>query len=125
MVQLDTNALFTQYINVVNKAIGQHRDEFPYNMLIKGGQKLMGDRRVGVAVYAKDAATPHDYYTVSMEQDGKLDVVEHGKAAGGPDAEWKLPESHLRQVVDNPDPYIKQPGKLNLDWLKARFKGQA
>lgn len=127
MTQLDTNALFTQYINVVNKAIHEHKDEFPYNFLLKGGEKLLGDKNIGVAVYSSDPSSPHDYFTLNMRNNGTLDVIEHGKRKGGgePKVEWKVPEGHLRQVVDDPAPYINQPAKLDLDWLRARVRGQS
>jgi len=34
---LETNALFTQYVNVVNRAMGEHRDEFPWKQLFEAG----------------------------------------------------------------------------------------
>lgn len=115
--QLDTNALFTQYVNVVNKAIGQNKNDFPFRQLTQMGEKVLGDKKIGAAVYKGDAGAPHDYFTIQLEN-GKL-RAEHGKE--GPDVEWKLDEAHLKNVVSDPDPYVDNPAKLNLDWLETRL----
>ncbi|MGM0576419.1 MAG: hypothetical protein ACQEXJ_11875 [Myxococcota bacterium] len=118
MADLTTAALFTQYLDVVNRAIGQHRDEFPYKQILAGGRKLLGDKHVGVGIYKERGDQPHDWFTIRMLDDGRLDIVEHGKAS--PDLTWKVREQHLHNVVDDPEPYIDHPAKLDLDWLRTR-----
>lgn len=115
--KLDTNALFTQYVNVVNKAMGQNRDEFPFSQLMSMGEKILGDKKIGAAVYKDDPDSPHDYFTLTYE-DGKLRAT-HGKEA--PNVEWKLDERHLENVVDDPGTFIENPARLDLDWLKTRM----
>lgn len=116
--RMDTNALFTQYLNTVNRAIGEHRDEPPYKQLLGLGEKIIGDKKIGVAVYKDDSKTPHDWFTLRL--DGKsFTIVEHGKK--NPDVSWKVKENHLREVVQNPEEYIRHPYKLDLDWLKTRI----
>ncbi len=114
---LDTNALFTQYVNVVNKALAAHRDEFPMKQLSKAGEKLVGGKEIGAAVYKNDPDAPHDYFTVTME--GGRFQAEQGK--GHPDIEWKVKQQHIENVVENPDEFIAHPLKLDLDWLSTRF----
>jgi hypothetical protein len=118
---LDTNALFTQYVNVVNKAIGEHKQEFPYKQLLEGGKKLLGDKRIGAAVYKHEADKPHEYFTLELTDNNTLQIASHGKTPEGPDVEWKVREDHLRNVVENPDEFVKHPAKLDLDWLKSRI----
>ncbi len=126
MPQLDTNALFVQYLNVVNKALGEHKHDFPYDLLFKGAKKALGDKNVGVSVYATDPDSPHDYFTIGLTDHGTFEVVDHGKAAGPerPKIAWKVPEEHMRRVVHDPQPYIDRPARLDLDWLKSRLRGQ-
>lgn len=114
---LDTNALFTQYVNVVNRAIGAHRDELPFKQLLAMGKELLKDKKIGAAVYKTDPDSPHDYFTITF-QNGKL-RAEHGKQA--PDISWKVKEAYLQKVVAKPDQYVDSPGKLDLDWLKSRL----
>lgn len=114
---MNTHALFVQYVDVVNQAIGQHRDEVPYKQLVQLGDKALGDEPFGVAVYKGDDDTPHDTFQLRLS-DGTLEVVEHGLS--GESIAWKVPEAHLRKVVDEPQAFIDGPEKLNLDWLWRR-----
>lgn len=115
--KLDDNALFTQYINVVNRAIGENRDRFPFQQLLAMGEKVLGDKKIGAAVYKSDPNRPHDYFTLSYEN-GKL-KSEHGKDA--PNISWKVKQEHLKNVVENPQRFIENPARLDLDWLKTRL----
>jgi len=115
--KLDTDALFTQYVNVVNQAVGQNRDRFPFKQLLSMGDKILGDKEIGAAIYKTDADEPHDWFTLTFDE-GKLDAT-HGK--GSPDIEWKIDRRHLEHVVADPQPYIDNPARLDLDWLKTRM----
>lgn len=114
---MQTNALFTQYLNVVNQAIGSHRDQMPYKQLIQGAGKLIGDEAFAVAVYKDDPSSPHDTFKVRLRGD-TFDLLEHGK--GGEDVAWSIPRDHLEKVVETPDRFIERPEKLQLDWLWKR-----
>lgn len=121
MVQIGSAAAFTQYLKVVNEAMGLHRKEQPWKVLFDMGGKIYGDKRIGVAMYDTQADQPHDYFTLSFDKDsGTFEMEEHGKAE--PDIEWKLPESHVREVIENPEPYKKNPAKLDLDWMAKRLR---
>jgi len=112
-----TTKLFIEYLDTCNTAIRRHDDEFPYKQLISLADDKLGDKEIGVAVYADDPDSPHDFFTIEMK-DGAFHFLEHGKNA--PDIAWRTPRQHLQQVVDNPDRYIDNPSKLDLDWIKAR-----
>ena len=95
--------------------MGQNRDEFPYDKLLDASDKLFGDRQVAVGVYKDDPKNPHHWFTVSYE-DSRFNVEEQGK--GEADFKWLARQSHMEEVVENPDEYIDSPIKLDLDWLK-------
>jgi len=113
----DTTSKFTRYLNVANAALDRHYEDFPYKQLIRAGNNLLEGRNLGVAVYKHDASQPHDYFTVQW-RDGSLQLLEHGKR--DPDLSWKVRESYLDEVIDNPEPYIEHPAKLDWQWLKSR-----
>ncbi|PRP89994.1 hypothetical protein ENSA5_69370 [Enhygromyxa salina] len=115
--QLAPDALFTQYIDVVNRAIAANKDEIPFKQLLSVGEKILGDKRIGVEIYKTDPKYPHDYFTLTYS--GKELHATHGKDA--PDIGWKVKEEHLQHVVDDPDTFIEHPTKLDLDWLKTRL----
>lgn len=74
----DTTALFTSALNVINAALAEHGDEAPYQQILAAGEKLLGDRPLGVAVYEKDASAPFDYFTIRFRE-RSFELVAHGK----------------------------------------------
>lgn len=118
MAELDTNAVFTQYLNVLNRSLGAHRDDFPYQQIISAAEELLEDKDIGVAIYEDEPDNPHDYFTISFEE-GSFEIEEHGKES--PDVDWRVSESYLREVIQNEEEYVEHPDRLNIDWLKARL----
>ena len=114
---IGSDALFTQYVEVVNRVIGENREGL-YGSAVKLWDKLYADDEIAVGVYRKDAAHPHHWYTVKLSA-GTFEVLEHGKS-GDADVEWKVSDQHLAHVVDNPRDYVASPFKLDLDWLQTR-----
>ena len=47
-------------------------------------------------------------------------LLEDKKVTPNPDKAWNINYSYLKNVVDNPDEYIKHPFKLDLDWFKNK-----
>jgi len=119
MTQLTTDALFTQYLHVVNAAIGKHRGEFPYGPMIDLGERMLAGKKIGAAVYKDDPDQPHEFFTLKFSG-GTFDLVSHGQD-DDIDTTWKVKERHLQNVVDDPQTYEEQPYKLDLDWLKTRL----
>jgi len=115
---LQTASAFTEYLHVVNRALGAHRDETPYKQMLALGEKALGDSTIGVAVYKDDASKPHDWFTVRFS-DGKFALEEHGKKPER-DFDWKLAREHVDNVIEKPQEFVEKPWKLDLDWLKTR-----
>lgn len=115
--QPGTDALFNQYLSVVNRAITANKDGI-YGKAVKLWERAAGDKQIAVGVYQTDASSPHHWYTLELH-DGNFDVVEHGKAEKAA-FHWKISEDHLNHVVKEPETYVEHPIKLDLDWLKTR-----
>ncbi len=114
----DNTVLFTDAINVMNEAIKQNQDRFPYKQIIGATEGVAEGRKVGVAVYADDPATPYDYYTVSFKN-GQIEILSHGKEE--PEIAWKVPRGYLEEVTEHSEQYKQHPAKLDWDWLLARL----
>ncbi|MCA9581666.1 MAG: hypothetical protein KC416_07705, partial [Myxococcales bacterium] len=112
------DTLFNEYIGVVNRAIDTHQNQFPFQQMLKVGEKLTKDRKFGAAVYKDSPEHPHDYFTISF--DGHKLNAERGKDA--PALEWKVKQEYLENVVSHPDEYVKNPLKLDLNWVKSRLQ---
>lgn len=118
MTQPPTETRFEQALDVINQSLEANRDRMPYKQFIKAGEKMLGDKKVGVAVYSDDPNTPHDYYTLALLND-HLQIVEHGKE--DPDLTWKVSEDYINELVGNPQKYIDHPEKMDWDWIRDRM----
>ena len=114
---LSSSALFTEYVNVANQAIGRRRDDFPFKQLLDAADSLLDDRKVNVGIYKTDADNPHDWFTMEFNGD-TFDIAQHGKTDEG--LTWKVSQEYLEGVVDNPSDYIENPTQLDFEWLKER-----
>lgn len=109
---------FIEALNVMNAAIAAHQDSNFFKVFLTGCENVFGDRNLGVAVYQDDPDTPHDYYTIRLE-DRAFVLVSHGKK--NPKWTWKVSEEYLQQVADDPNRYIKNPALLDWDWFTDRL----
>jgi hypothetical protein len=114
----DETALFTDALHVMNRALEENREAMPWSQMIKAANLIADRLKIGVAVYADDPATPHDYYTVCFS-DGKFELLEHGKSEVK--IAWKVPRAFLEKVTENPEEYVNNPAKLDWDWFKERL----
>lgn len=115
---LQTDALMKQYVHVVNYAIGQHRDEFTYPQILGAAERASVDLQAGAAVYKSDPDKPHDRFVLAWK-DGKLELIDRGKQ--GDRRWWSFPRGHIEEGVEDPQPYLDDPMKLDLDWLTRRL----
>ncbi len=114
----EDTVLFTDAVNVMNEAIQQNRDRFPYKQIISATQGVADGMRSGIAVYSDDPDTPHDYYTLGFS-DSQIEILSHGKDE--PTVTWKVSRAYLKKVTENPEEYKKHPAKLDWDWLLSRL----
>lgn len=117
--ELDEQALFSQALDVMNRAIRAHSDDFPYQQILKASDELLGDSRLAVGVAKEAGADPYDFYTVRYAN-GRFELEGRGKQ-GEPDLTGAVTRSYLEGIVEDPEPYVEHPEKLDLDWLKSRL----
>ncbi len=118
--ELATDALFTQYLHVVNRSLGMNRHLTPYKQILKAGETFFDEGTVAVGIYKDDLSKAHDWFTVEFD-DGTFALEQHGKSDDA-DLVCKVKESHLHEVVENPREYVEKPYKLDLDWLKRTLR---
>jgi hypothetical protein len=114
----DSYDLVMGTVDVLNQAVEKHRDTPVLGKLVDLMGRATSGQRFGVAVYKDDPDSPFDYYTLRFNQ-GRFEFVARGKDE--PDVDWKVSQSYLQSVCANPQEYIDNPAKLDLDWLKSRF----
>jgi len=116
--ELDEQALVAQAIDVMNRAINEHKDQTPYSQILSASEKLLGDTPLTVGL-TKGGGDPYDYYTLRFS-DGRIALEGHGK---DDDAKlgWRVSRSYLENVVSDPETYVDHPEKLDFDWLVDRL----
>ena len=78
----------------------------------------MRGQKFGIGIYKDNPMTPHDWFTIGWN-DGNIEIIGHGK--DDVTLSTKVKESYVKNVVKNPEPYVENPAKLDLDWLKSRL----
>ncbi len=115
----ETHALLTRYLDIANASLRANEDKAPWKQLFALGDRALGERRIGIAVYGEDPDRPHHYATLRFS-DGRLHLLGEGGEAAGVNY-WRVPKAHLEHVVSDPEPYIDNPLRMDLDWLRSRL----
>lgn len=115
---LDTGILFREYLTVCNEALARNRGRELLESVFRLGERLLGGRDLGVAVYLEDPATPYDFFTVRWSE-GQFDLVAHGRKE--PELSWSVKRSYLEDVVADPETYVANPARLDWEWVLARL----
>jgi len=118
----DSYTLFMGALDVLNTAMEKYRDK----PIIKDILSLVDDqtagRKFGVAVYNSEPDEPFDYFTIRLHNQ-KMELVSRGKDA--PDIDWKVSMDYLCDLNENPQDYIENPLKLDIEWLRHRLRDAA
>ena len=104
--------LFEQYVDICNRAMQAHKDEFPYKHIWEAAENVQSRSGVHLAIYDDE---PQAKYRVRIK-DKHISLAED--AQPDPDEACSLKASFLRKVVENPEEYINHPAKLDWHWLK-------
>lgn len=110
----DVKALFRRYLDICNEAIEKHKSELPYKTILSATDMFIDNRPIDLAVYDDEPKAAFSLYFKNKKLTGDAHLKDTKKA-------WRMNLSHLREVVKNPEKYIKHPEKLDLDWLKSRL----
>lgn len=114
----DPYDLFMGYLDVVNEALDEHDDTPIVGDLLSLMGKVGEGRKFGAAIYKSDPQNPFDYFTVRLS-DGKVELDSRGKS--DPDIDFRVSQDFLVEVNEHPKDYVRNPAKLDIDWLKSRL----
>lgn len=112
----DIDALVQAYLQVCNRALAQHKDQFPYKQIWEAVEHVQQADGVDLTVY-DDRPQSHVKVRLKDKQIEVLGVDHEEEGHRG----FKLTTSYLKRVVEQPEEYINHPAKLDWDWLKSRF----
>ena len=114
----NTYDLFMGYLDVVNRTLDEHSDTPVIGQLLSLMNKISEGKKFGAAIYKSDPHSPFDYFTVRLAN-GKFELDSRGK--DNPDIDWRVSQDYLAAVNDEPEKYVDNPAKLDLDWLRTRL----
>lgn len=115
----DLDPLFMNYLDVVNRALTRTGRDFPYDRLLDLAERALGARDVWVTVVEEGRPEPVAWYAVRLQGD-RFVRVDHGSVSPNDRAQWRVTLDHLEAVAREPNAYVDQPDRLELDWLKRR-----
>lgn len=118
----DSYDLFLGALDVINDALSAMRDKPLIKDIMSLMEKQAAGSKFGVEIYSDDPDAPHDYYTIRANKK-RLELVSRGKDS--PSIDWKVSTEYLRDINENPQKYIDNPLKLDIDWLKHRLQDAA
>ncbi len=106
--------LLERYLDVCNQALVENRGRFPFKQIL-GAAEEFGDEGV-VDVHVIDVFPEPRYL---MEFSGGQIVARAYDRRGGDVCEcgWKVSVSYLEDVAKNSDVYIRNPAKIDWEWM--------
>ena len=122
MTSKDIYEVFTKALDVTNKSLEKNRDSGAFKPIIAAWDKVLEGHKAGVEIYEEDPAKPFDYFTIRY-LNKKFEILSRGKSEH--DTEWKVSREYLESVVNDPQKYIDNPAKLDIEWLKHRLPDAA
>lgn len=104
--------LLKQYIEVFNRAVEENQNKFPYKEMWHAAFHVeKNGNDINYVVYD---VRPKASFTLRFNE-GKLKLIDKNKKQ--PKDFCSLSYDYLKSVADNADEYIKNPEKLNWQWL--------
>ncbi len=114
----DLTDLFTEALAVVNRALAANRDHPVFGRVLGLAEGHLDGHKANIVVYEDDPAAKEGFFTVKWEDHG-LRLLTVGK--GPHDTQWKVSRAYLQSLVDDPETYVDNPARLDLDWLAHRI----
>lgn len=115
--ELYATELLNAALRVLNAGLESHQESLRGALLSSGLEHLSG-LEIGIMVYKDEPNFPHDYFTLHILE-GRVCLAQRGR--NDPGVELRVPRSLLQEMVAEPEPYINNPVKVHLDWLRHRF----
>ncbi len=103
-----------QYIEICNQVIEKNTALFPEAQFHIMGSTITEENPIHLAVYDD---RPKGTYSLILSDK----QLAFGNLPTELEKAWRVKLSHIEDVLNNPAEYIKQPNKLDLEWLKARI----
>ncbi len=106
--------LFKKYLEICNTALRANKDRFPYKQVLGAAQNSQKGRTIAVNIVDD---TPQESYIIKLQNDRISGNSENLANQDTCDGKWNIRKSYLEMVVNDPDAYIKNPAKIDWEWM--------
>lgn len=113
---MDKQDLINRYFQICNEALQANKDKAPFKHILQAAQTQNALKDVGIAVIED-----HPTSQFIMHLNGDKIEVETNESCHQCQckAQWRVPKSYLENVIRNPEEYIKNPAKIDWEWLQS------
>lgn len=111
---LSSDYAIKSYVSICNKALSLNKDRFPFKQILGAAKQSEKDKKIEVQIAGDNVI---DSYVFSINND-KIVVTPHSECGQcNCDRKWHLEWPYLQDVLKSPESYIKNPAKINWDWI--------
>jgi hypothetical protein len=114
---VDTDFLFASALAVWNRALDAHRGTWRYSQILAECQELFCHPSIRVEVYDEEAGRTIAQYDVRF-RNGVIETTTVETGAGR--SCRRVSPRYLEQIVEHAERFIRDPEKLNREWLEGR-----
>lgn len=121
MSRADTQAeLFSRYVEICNKALEENCHRFPFKQILAAAARAQSRKHVEVLIVDDH---PEGSFVIHFDQD-RIASQKHTSCNSCDCArQWRVSQSYLEDVVQNPDAYIANPAKIDWEWMYKAEEG--
>lgn len=112
---MDTGDLFQKYLEICNKALEENKDRFPFKQILGAvGMSDTPPQNIEVSIIDDSREDIYVIYFDKRKIIGEL----HGNFCNCQcNGRWRVVRSYLENVIKNPEEYIRNPAKIDWDWV--------
>lgn len=106
--------LMQRYVSICNAALLKNSARFPFKQILAAAEKNGKGRPVDVAIIDQPDS---DHYAITLAE-GRIKAEKQKMQINHCDqAQWRVKQSYLDDVVRNAPVYIENPARLDWEWL--------
>lgn len=111
---LNSDYAIKLYVSICNKALALNKDKFPFKQILGAAQKSEQGKKIEIQLAGDNVINS---YVFSIEND-QIIVTPHALCDQCDcDRKWHMEWPYLHEVLQDPENYIKNPAKINWDWI--------
>ena len=113
------NDLISRYVEICNRALQENKERYPYKQILDAAQNMQKLKNIGVCIVDDKPQTSYVLQLCDNKIKGK---PHHTGVDMQYDVKWRVSRTYLENVVKNPEEYVKNPAKIDWEWIYGNGK---